>query len=176
MNILETPRLLLRRLTDDDLDDLYALYQDAEVRKFFPEGTLDREQTKEELDWHKNGHPEHPELGLWATIHKESGTFIGRCGLLPWTIDGVYEVEVAYTIARDHWRQGYGSEAARGCLEYGFNTLGRTRLIAMVDHNNVASQKVAARMGMHHEKDGEDELGPFMLWSVERGGPNDANA
>lgn len=174
MIILETPRLLLRRLTDDDLDDLHALYQDKEVRKYFPEGTLDREQTKEELDWHKNGHPEHPELGLWATIHKESGAFIGRCGLLPWTIEGVYEVEVAYMIARDYWRQGYGAEAARGCLEYGFNTLGRTRLVAMVDHANIASQKVAASLGMHHEKDCEDELGPFMLWVKERGASDGA--
>ncbi|TAK13119.1 MAG: N-acetyltransferase, partial [Anaerolineae bacterium] len=107
---------------------------------------------------------------------KESGKFIGRCGLLPWTIDGVYEVEVAYTIARDHWRQGYGSEAARGCLEYGFNTLGRTRLIAMVDHNNVASQKVAQSIGMRHERDAVDDLGPFMLWSVERNEVNNANA
>ena len=48
-----------------------------------------------------NGHPKHPELGLWATIYKETNQFIGRCGLLPWTVDGKYEVEVAYTIRKD---------------------------------------------------------------------------
>ena len=61
-----------------------------------------------------NGHPRFPELGLWATIHKESGKFIGRCGLLPWTINGQMKLEVAYTIAQEYWGQGLASEAAEG--------------------------------------------------------------
>jgi RimJ/RimL family protein N-acetyltransferase len=65
----------------DDLDELFALYRDPEIRQYFPEGVLNLEETKEELEWHMNGHPRHPELGLWATIHKETGKFIGRCGL-----------------------------------------------------------------------------------------------
>lgn len=68
--ILETDRLILKRLVMDDLDDLFALYSDAQVRKYFPEGTLTYEQTKEELEWFLNGHPTHPELGLWATHPK----------------------------------------------------------------------------------------------------------
>jgi RimJ/RimL family protein N-acetyltransferase len=71
-NILETPRLLLRYLVINDLDDLFALYQDSQIRKYFPEGILNYQDTKEELEWHMNGHPRHPELGLWATIHKET--------------------------------------------------------------------------------------------------------
>ena len=82
--ILETNRLLLRHLNLDDLDELFALYSDPEMRQYFPEGVLTYEDTKEELEWHMHGHPKHPELGLWATIHKETGKFIGRCGLLPW--------------------------------------------------------------------------------------------
>jgi len=80
MHILETSRLTFRRLEPDDLDDLFALYRDPQVRRFFPEGTLTHEETKEELDWFLNGHPQRPELGLWATIHKASQRFIGRCG------------------------------------------------------------------------------------------------
>src|SRR5687767_9726202 len=121
--ILETNRLILRRLVMDDLEDLFVLYSDPEVRKYFPEGTLTYQETKEELEWFLNGHPTHPELGLWATIHKETGKFIGRCGLLPWTIEGRAEVEVAYMIAKEYWRQGLGLEAARGLLEYGFEQL-----------------------------------------------------
>ena len=94
--ILETRRLLLRRLVMDDLDALFALYRDRETRQYFPEGTLTYEETGEELEWFLNGHPTHPELGLWATIYKETGQFIGRCGFLPWTIDQRPEVEVAY--------------------------------------------------------------------------------
>ena len=78
MKILETERLLLRRLVLEDFDALHALYSDPIVRQYFPEGTLSLEETREELEWFLNGHPRHPELGLWATIHKESGQFIGR--------------------------------------------------------------------------------------------------
>ena len=80
--ILETPRLILRHLVLDDLDALFALYSDPEIRKYFPDGVKSHEDTREELEWYLNGHPEHPKIGLWATVHKETGKFIGRCGLL----------------------------------------------------------------------------------------------
>ena len=165
MIILETERLLFRRLLPGDFDDLFALYSDSEVRRYFPEGTLTHAETQEELEWFLDGHPKHPELGLWATIHKPSGRFIGRCGLLPWTIDGQYEVEVAYMIAKEFWRQGLGTEAAQGILEYGFETLGLPRLICLIDHDNEASIRVASNIGMTFEKEGVDELGPFLLYS-----------
>lgn len=173
--ILETDRLLLRRLLMSDLDDLYALYRDPEMRQYFPpEGvspdkTLTYEETKEELEWFLNGHPRHPELGLWATILKENGEFIGRCGLLPWTIDGQDEVEVAYMIDKTYWRRGLGAEAARGIRDYAFTQLGLSRLICMVDPGNEASIKVATNIGMVFEKEGTDELGPFWVYSMSRG-------
>ena len=165
MIILETKRLLLRRLLPTDFDDLFVLYSDPEVRHYFPEGTLTREETQEELEWFLNGHPQHPELGLWATIHKQTGRFIGRCGLLPWTIDEQYEVEVAYMIAKEFWRQGLGTEAAQGILDYGFDTLGLSRLICLIDHDNIASQKVATHIDMAFEKEGMDDLGPYLLYA-----------
>ncbi len=168
MLILETPRLILRHFVPEDLDSLYDLYRDPEVRQYFPEGVLTYEETKEELEWFLNGHPDHPELGLWATIHKESGQLIGRCGLLPCTIDGRYEVEVAYLLAKQYWGQGLGTEAARGVLEYGFERLGLMRLICVIDRENLASIKVATNIGMSFEKEGKDDKGPFLLYSCSR--------
>ena len=118
--ILETERLLLRRQVIDDLDALWALYCDPEITRFIPDAPKTIIEAREELEWFMNGHPKYPELGLWATIHKESGSFIGRCGLLPWVIEGRQEVEVAYTIARNYWGQGLGTEAAQAILQYGF--------------------------------------------------------
>jgi RimJ/RimL family protein N-acetyltransferase len=69
-------------------------YRDPEIRRYFPEGTLTLEETRDELAWFLNGHPDYPELGLWATIHKPTGQFIGRCGLL----------------AVDHRRRGRGGD------------------------------------------------------------------
>ncbi len=171
MKILETDRLILRHLVPDDLDRLFALYSDPEIRRYFPDGTLTYEETKEELEWFLNGHPKHPELGLWATIHKESGQLIGRCGLLPWTIEGKYEVEVAYMIAKEYWGQGLGPEAAGAILQYGFGQLGLSRLICMIDPSNKASRRVAEKIGMtlEKEKDGFEGDGmPFLIYSTSK--------
>ena len=167
MKILESDRLILRRLKIEDLDHLYALYRDPEIRQFFPEGVLTYEETKEELTYFLNGHPQYPELGLWATIHKESGKFMGRCGLLPWTINGRNEVEVAYLIDKAYWGQGFGTEAAAAILTYGMETLQLSRLVCLIDADNVSSIKVAEKIGMRFEREGEDELGPFLLYATQ---------
>jgi len=150
--ILETPRLLLRHLILDDIDPLYALYRDPEIRKYFPDGVLNYEDTKEELEWHMNGIPNYPHLGLWATIHKETGKFIGRCGLLPWEIDNILEIEIAYLLDKSFWHQGLATEAARGIMKYGFENLNLSRLICLMDPDNIGSRKVAERVGMKLER------------------------
>ncbi|MEZ4656983.1 MAG: GNAT family N-acetyltransferase [Caldilineaceae bacterium] len=166
MIILETARLLLRHPEMSDLDDYYALYRDPEMRRFFPDGALSYAETQEEVEWYLNGHPDHPELGLWATIHKADKRFIGRCGLLPWTIDGQYEVEIAYMIDKAYWRHGLGSEAALAIRDYGFNTLHLPRLICLIDKANIASISTARKIGMHFEKESRDEMGLLQVYAV----------
>jgi ribosomal-protein-alanine N-acetyltransferase len=168
MKILETQRLILRHLVPEDLDSLIALYSDPDIRRYFPEGTLTLEETKEELEWFLNGHPRHPELGLWATIHKESSQFIGRCGLLPWIIDQQPEVEIAYMIAKEYWGQGLGTEAAAAIRDYAFDKLHLTRLICLIDRDNQASIRVATKVGMSFEKAGMDDKGPYLLYSMQK--------
>jgi RimJ/RimL family protein N-acetyltransferase len=166
MIILETKRLILRHQVIEDLDDLWALYCNPNITKYIPDAPRTRAKAQEELEWHMHGHPKHPELGLWATIHKESGKFIGRCGLLPWTIEGQYDVEVAYTIAEEHWGQGFGTEAAHAILQHGFEHLNLLRLICLIDSENIASQKVAEKIGMKFEREAQDEKGPFLIYSI----------
>lgn len=166
MKILETKRLCFRHLLPGDLDDLFALYRDPETRRYFPEGTLTYQETNDELGWFLNGHPDHPELGLWATVLKENGQFIGRCGLLPWTLTGRAEVEVAYLLSKEYWGQGLGSEAARGIADYAVEQLGLSRLICLITPGNEASVNVARNIGMTLEKEMEDEHGPLLLYSM----------
>ena len=66
MIVLETPRLLMRQFETGDLDSLATLYADTEIRRYFPEGVLTREETAEELEWFRNGHADDHRLGLWA--------------------------------------------------------------------------------------------------------------
>ena len=168
--ILETERLILRRLTMDDLDALFTLYRDPEVRKYFPEGTLTYEETKEELEWIIDVYYGQYGFGLWATIHKETGEFIGRCGLLPWTIEERPEVEVAYMLAKAYWGQGLGTEAAQAILHYGFEQLHFSRLICLVDPGNDASSKVARKIGMTLEKDGDINGERTLLYAMTKPG------
>lgn len=165
MIILETDRLILRRLEPGDLDPLHALYSDSETRKYFPDGTRTYEETKEELEWFLGGHPRHPELGLWATVERSTGAFLGRCGLLPWTIDDREEVELAFLIDKSRWGEGLATEAAAGIVRYATDILKLTRLICLITPGNDASVAVARKVGMSFEREHTDEFGLCHIYS-----------
>lgn len=167
-NILETERLSLRCLTIDDLDALFALYRDPDTRRYFPEGTLTYEETKEELEWIIEVYYGRYGYGLWATIYKETGEFIGRCGLLPWTIEERQEVEVAYLLDKKYWGQGLATEAAGAIRDYAFAHLPISRLICLVDPENEASGKVARKIGMTLEKEMILDGTPALVFSLDR--------
>ena len=153
--VLETRRLLLRHLTLDDLDDLFALYRDGEVTQYIPDAPKSYEETKEELEWIVNVYYGQHGFGLWATILKETGAFIGRCGLIPRTIEEREEVEVAYALARKYWGQGLGTEAAQAIVHYAFDHLHLPRLIGLALPENQAAIQVARKIGMTFEREVE---------------------
>jgi ribosomal-protein-alanine N-acetyltransferase len=187
--VLQTERLVLRNLTMDDLDELAAIYGDPDVRHYFPEGTLNREETKEELEWFIDVYYARYGYGLWATVDKGTGEFIGRCGLIPWTIllsptgelalggtgdhpvgpEGS-EVEVAYMLAKRSWGRGLATEAATAIVAYGFEQLDLERLICLIDPENVASMRVAEKIGMTLDGNVELDGERFPLYSVRRPG------
>ncbi|MDO9074356.1 MAG: GNAT family N-acetyltransferase [Rubrivivax sp.] len=166
MHILHTPRLQLRHLEARDLDALAAMYADPELRRFFPDGTQTRDETARELAYFAHGHPRHPRLGLWATVDRASGRLLGRCGLLPWTVDGRDEVELAYLIDTAHQRQGYATEAAQAIVVHARDTLGLARLISLITPGNAASVCIAQKVGMRFERTMEDEWGPCHIYAV----------
>jgi RimJ/RimL family protein N-acetyltransferase len=185
--VLRTERLVLRRLTMDDLDPLAVIYADPEVRRFFPEGVLTRDQTREEIEWMLEVDYPRYGYGLWATMLRDTGELIGRCGLLPWPVvtsdraalglEGPeehptpgrrVEVEIAYLLGAAHWRRGLATEAARAIASLGFATLEVDRLICLIDEANVASLGVAAKLGMTVDGDVEIDGEVFPLYAVAR--------
>ena len=83
--------------------------------------------------------------------------------------DGQYDVEVAYNIAQEYWGQGLATEGALGIRDYAFDKLRLVRLICLIDPENIASQRVAEKMGMTLEKtvDGfEGDNLPFYIFSI----------
>jgi ribosomal-protein-alanine N-acetyltransferase len=172
--ILETPRMVLRRLEPRDLDALFLLYRDPDVRRYFPDGTRTFEETKRELEWFQHGHPEFPALGLWATVERASGAFLGRCGLLPWEIQGKREVELAFLIDKSRWGEGLATEAASAIVDYARTRLGLSRLICLIAPGNVASIRVASKIGMLLEREHDDELGLCHIYARTLGKRTDA--
>ncbi len=151
MVIAETPRLILRQLTLDDVDDLATIYADPVVMKFWP-STRTYAETKQTCDRILSCYEEYG-FGLWATIHKADHKLIGRCGLIPQLVDGQKEVEIGYLLAKEYWGRGLATEAAVAIRNYGFEQLGFNRLISLIVPENIASQKVALKNGMKYEKD-----------------------
>jgi ribosomal-protein-alanine N-acetyltransferase len=170
--VLETDRLILRLLTRADLAPLAALYRDPELRRYFPDGVRSYEQTRDELEWVIDVYYARYGYGLWATVLKDTGAFIGRCGLLPWEIGGRTEVEVAYLLDKRYWGRGLATEAARAIVDHAFATLPVDRLICMVDPANTASRDVALRVGMTLLWDDYvDEEGPAHVYALPRPAP-----
>jgi ribosomal-protein-alanine N-acetyltransferase len=125
-------------------------------------------ETQEELDWHLRAARDGERLGLWATLCRGTGALVGRCGLIAWMIEGRPEVEIAYLIGRQHWGKGLGTEAATALVGHGFDALGLDRLIALIDQDNAASRRTAAKAGLHFERTVAIEGLPAELFAIEK--------
>lgn len=152
----------------DDLEDLFRLYHSPDVRKYYSEGMPSYAETKQELEWMINHCYAKYGFGMWATIYKETGKFIGRCGLTPMDIEGCEEIEVGYMLAKEYWGQGLATEAAQAILQYGFEQVGLSRLICVINPGNQASSRVAMKMGMTLEMDGDVNGEPTLLYSINK--------
>lgn len=148
---METERLELRELNDDDISVLYSIFSDAETMKYYP-SSFNLQQTKNWIEKNKQRYREDG-FGLWGVYLKESNELIGDCGLVKQIVDGETKVEVGYHIHKKHWSKGYATEAAKGCVEYGFLQLGQEQLISIIDPKNIPSIRVAEKNGFTKEKE-----------------------
>jgi len=148
--ILQTHRLILRRLQRRDIPALVDLWTDPEVTLYMGGP---RKRDKLEADFAKEAaHPFAEKYDLWPLVERRSGSVVGHCGLLEKEVDGKAEIELVYVIARSAWGNGFASEVARQLIEYAFRELKLTRLIALIEPENAASEAVARKAGMHLEK------------------------
>ena len=144
--ILETERLILREMTQDDYGDLFEILQDKETMYAY-EHAFSADEAQEWLEKQISRY-KNDGFGLWAVILKTSGEFVGQCGITRQDIEGDIVPEIGYLLKRKHWHNGYASEAAKACKNYAFDTLGFNKVYSIIRDNNYASQKVAERNGM----------------------------
>lgn len=157
-----TERLIIRPWRLDDLDDHFQVYGDAEVLKFL--GAKGDPPTRDMIpdrlakiiarheEWNVKG------LGFWAIEVKDTGRAIGTILLAEVGLsegatvnpDGP-EVEIGWHLAKPFWGKGYATEAGRAALDYAFRELGLREIIAVVFSENVASRRVAEKLGLQHQ-------------------------
>lgn len=151
---LESDRLTLRhfQIADDKL--LYCtVFGDPEVMRFSDgiqsiEWTRSWIRTRIEHDYPPYGY------GPYAVVEKAGHQLIGYCGLFYFPdVNGKPEIEIGYRLARATWGQGFAPEAAGTVRDYAFRSLDIPRLIAIIDPDNMASIRVAEKIGMHYEQD-----------------------
>jgi RimJ/RimL family protein N-acetyltransferase len=135
----------------EDVDALTQLWCDPDVTRFMG-GPRDYDTLHANL-LKDIAEPVQPTFDLWTTVEAATGRIIGHCGIYDKEIEGVTEHEVIYVLARDAWGKGYATEAALAIKEYGFNTLGLARVIALIEPENVASERVARKAGFAFERE-----------------------
>lgn len=153
---LQTERLLLRPMIEEDVHNLFELNTDTEVVQYTGNASFENLQEAMSVirditfpQWEKY------QMGRFSTFLKD-GTYIGWCGLK--YLEEKDEVDLGYRFMKKFWGKGYATEASRVCLDYGFNQLWCEVITAHAMTQNVASIEVMKKLGMsftHQGYDGE---------------------
>ncbi len=147
---LETERLVLRRFTEADADDLFDLDGDPEVTRFLTGGKpTPRDEIRDEtlprfLDYYER----FAGFGYWAAVEKPTGEFLGWFAFHPPEGGDPAEVELGYRLRRSAWGKGYATEGSRALIRKGFADLGVRRVVAETMAVNAASRRVMEKAGL----------------------------
>ena len=155
--VIETKRLILREMTDDDFDALYRVLADSDIMQHYPY-TFGEARVR---NWIARNRERYRifGFGLWAVCLKETGEMIGDCGLTMQNINGSIQPEIGYHIAKAHQRQGYAKEAARACRDWAFENTPFNRVYSYMKKANIPSSATARANGMRLVEEFTDKEG-----------------
>lgn len=151
---LETQRLILREYAMDDFDSLYEIMSDPETMQHYP-APFDEVRTRRWIEWNLENYEKYG-WGLWAVVLKETGEFIGDCGITLQNIDGQLLPEIGYHIHKKYWRHGFAKEAARAVRDWVFENTNYDTIYSYMKYTNVASYSTALANGMKKVKEYPD--------------------
>lgn len=155
-DIFETKRCLVREMTTDDMEAMYALYKDKEITRYVEPLYEDREREKAYIIEHIKHMYGFFEYGMWLVLDKENGQLIGRVGICNREINGCAEPELGYVIGKSYQRQGYGLEVCQQVLSYAKEELGLEFLNCFVEEENLPSIALAEKLGF--QKNQEEKI------------------
>ena len=166
---LETERLLLRQVTDDDVDELFALDNDPEVMRYLNGGKpVGRAEIVAQVQRMKGFYERYPAYGYWPAVEKATGTFLGWFLLRPKESDEPGHVELGYRLRRSAWGRGYATEGSRALLRKAFTELDVQRVYAHTMVINKGSRRVMEKAGLHYVRTFEGDF-PEPIQGSEKG-------
>jgi RimJ/RimL family protein N-acetyltransferase len=145
---LRTERLRFREMTDTDLDAMADLLGDPVVMRYYPRPKTRREAQRW-IEWNRANYRDLG-FGLWI-IETSDGRFVGDCGLTVQEVEGQRDVEVGYHVRVEFQNQGLATEAALAAKAIALDH-GVARLIAIINPQNIPSQRVAEKIGLQYER------------------------
>ena len=148
---IETDRLIIKSNQEVDLELLAALWADPEVT-YYMGGPRNYEEILNILREDAQVNPQ-PVFDLWPIIEKKTRKIIGTGGILEKDIDGRKQYEIVYVLAKSAWGNGFATEVASSLKDYAFDELGLKRVTALIEPDNLKSEKVATKIGLKYEKD-----------------------
>ena len=153
--VIETERLYLREMTENDFDALYRVLADSDIMQHYPY-TFDDARVR---DWINKNIERYKLLGfgLWAVCLKDTGEMIGDCGLTMQLIKGEIKPEIGYHIRVDKQRKGYAKEAAIAVRDWTFNNTPFNIVYSYMKYTNEASAKTAVSYGCKQVEEFSDE-------------------
>ncbi len=148
--MLETERLIINKITPDDLPWLIEMRSPPAVNRYLGGPAMQNaEALTKRLPFYLECHEKYG-FGFCTMTLKSTGEMIGTSGLQP--LEDTGEIEVGYNLAEKYWRQGFGYECAIAWLKYGFDTAGIERIVAVADPANTGSWRIMEKCGMKYEK------------------------
>jgi RimJ/RimL family protein N-acetyltransferase len=147
---VKTERLILRRFTESDGENLFRLDSDPEVMRFLSGGApTSREVINTKILPRFLRYDERlPGVGFWAALENASGDFIGWFGFRPSHVNNPGEVNLGFRLRKAVWGQGYATEGARALVRLGFTEWRVERVVATTYQDNIPSRRVVEKLGM----------------------------
>lgn len=153
--VIETERLILREMNEDDYDALYAVLADSDIMEHYPY-TFDEARVR---GWISRNIERYRifGFGLWAVCLKGTGEMIGDCGLTMQLIGNSIKPEIGYHIRKDCQRRGYAREAASAVRDWTFKNTPFNMIYSYMKHTNTPSAMTALSYGCHQVDEFEDD-------------------
>ena len=169
---VETERLRLRVLREDDAETLASIFSHPSVVRYSGGRSPSLEEVRQGIRSHIAGHYQSRGYGLLAAELRETGQVVGRVGLLTTEVDESGDPELHYHLSPEAWGSGLATEAARAVLDWGFRERRLDRIVAVIHPDNHASRRVAEKCGLTFWKDVEiDGSGTFQVFHATRPPP-----